>query len=106
MGDSGGEQKVDNPRLAALKRLRSDLATDIETYRGVLGTAASDMGGKKVWTGTTASRWSDQVAHHRTRVKNLVDRLLPIIDAAIKAAPAKVTRTEARQWQEDRRWYT
>jgi hypothetical protein len=97
MGDSS-QSKVANPALVALKSLRNDLARDVETYRDALSTTAGDMGGKKVWTGKAARAWEQHVAHQRSQVKTMVDKLLPIVDAEIARTPAEVTQSEARQW--------
>ena len=106
MGDPTTQPKVANPHLAALKRLRSDLASDLASYREVLETSAGDMGGKKVWTGKAAGSWEQSVTHQRSRVKTLVDKLLPIVDAEIAKTPVQVTQGEAKQWNMNQRFYT
>lgn len=106
MGDQSSQQKVPNPAVTDLKNLRKDLATDVETYRDALESTASDMGGKKVWTGKAASDWEKQVTHQRSLVKTQVDKLLPIVDAEIAKLPAEVSPAEAKQYYMDQRMYT
>lgn len=106
MGTPTSQQNVPNPAVTDLRNLRKDLAAEVETYRGALETTANDMGGRKVWTGKAATDWEKEVAHQRSQVKIQVDKLLPIIDAAIAGLPAEVSPGEAKQYSMDQRMYS
>ena len=96
MADS--EAKVDNPRKADLEKLRRDLAKEVEEFRKALKKPTEDIGGDKVWVGKNARAWHTELKGRHTKFGTQVDKLLPLIDAAIRAEPDKVTPGEARQY--------
>jgi Ni,Fe-hydrogenase III small subunit len=105
MGDADTQPKVDNPYLASLKALRQSLVSETEELRKQLETTAKDMSGKKVWVGKTADAWTSDITGRRARVKTLVDKLIPAVDAEISKCPAKVTQGEAKMMRMDLQGY-
>ncbi|MFJ7786831.1 hypothetical protein ACIQY8_29885 [Streptomyces albidoflavus] len=92
------EAKVGNPRKADLEQLRRDLAKEVEQFRKALKKPTEDVGGDKVWVGKNARAWHAELKGRHTKVGTQVDKLLPLIDAAIRAEPDKVTPSAARQY--------
>jgi hypothetical protein len=105
VGDPSAQQKVENPYLASLKRLKSSLTTETEMLKKQLETAAKDMGSKKVWVGKAATDWAKDLDGRRSRMKVLVEKLIPAVDAEIAKCPEKVTPGEAKMMRMDLQGY-
>ena len=90
------DAKVANPRKADLERLRSDLAKEVESLRKALKVPAEEIGGDKVWVGKNARAWHRQLDGRHKKLGAQIDKLLLVIDAAIRSEPEKVSPTEAR----------
>ncbi|GAA2763779.1 hypothetical protein GCM10010103_28200 [Streptomyces paradoxus] len=99
MADS--EAKVPNPRKADLERLRSDLAKEVESIRKALKGPAEQIGGDKVWVGKNARAWHQELEGRNKKLGEQVNKLLPILDAAIRSEPEKVSQSEARMYNKD-----
>ncbi|CCK28249.1 hypothetical protein BN159_3870 [Streptomyces davaonensis JCM 4913] len=94
------ESKVVNPRKADLERLRSDLAKEVEHLRKALKGPAEAIGGERVWVGKNARAWHRELDGRHRKLRAQVDKLLPMIDAAIRQEPEKVPAAEARTYQQ------
>ncbi|MER5545798.1 hypothetical protein ABT072_25860 [Streptomyces sp. NPDC002589] len=94
------QPKVDNPRKADLVKLRNDLAKDVDHLRKALSRPTEDMGGDKVWVGKNARAWQPELAGRNKKLGEQVDKLLPLIDAAIRSEPDKVSPNEARMYHQ------
>lgn len=105
MGDPSTQPKVDNPYLASLESLKNSLKTETEMLKKQLETAAKDMGSKKVWVGKAASNWAKDLEGRRSRMKVLVEKLIPAVDAEIAKCPEKVTPGEAKMMRMDLQGY-
>lgn len=105
MSEPSSQPKVDNPYRASLQRLRKSLTTETEMLKKQLQTAAKDMGSKKVWVGKAASDWAKDLDGRRSRVKVLVEKLIPAVDAEIAKCPEKVTPGEAKMMRMDLQGY-
>ncbi|MET7292392.1 hypothetical protein ABZS79_09645 [Streptomyces griseoloalbus] len=92
------ESKVPNPRKADLRKLRSDLAKEVENLRQALKGPTEDIGGDKVWVGRNARAWHRELDGRHRKLGEQVGSLLPIIDAAIRGEPEKVSAAEARAY--------
>ncbi|EFL34078.1 predicted protein [Streptomyces viridochromogenes DSM 40736] len=92
------QAKVPNPRKADLERLRSDLAKEVESLRKALKGPTEEIGGDKVWVGRNARTWHRELDGRHKKLGEQVDRLLPLVDAAIRSEPEKVLPTEARMY--------
>ncbi|MFJ7176748.1 hypothetical protein ACIQXA_10130 [Streptomyces massasporeus] len=90
------EPKVDNPRKADLEKLRRDLAKEVEQLKKALKGPTADIGGDKVWVGKNARVWHQELQGRHKKVGEQVEKLLPLIDAAIRNEPDKVSASEAR----------
>lgn len=90
------EAKVESPWRAALVRLRDSLRQETADLRTSLGKATADLEGNKVWVGPTAAKWGADLKGRHTRVKTLVDKLIPAVEAEIARTPEKVTPGEAK----------
>ncbi|MFG1811749.1 hypothetical protein [Streptomyces sp. NPDC049040] len=101
MGGSA-EATVPNPAIADLKSLKARLIGELATLNDTLKTTSSDMGGKKVWVGPAADTWTTEVDGRRTRILQLLGKLVPIIDAEIGTLPEKVTPIDAKLYNMDR----
>lgn len=94
------EPKVPNPRKADLVKLRGDLAKEVDTFRKALKGPTEDIGGDKVWVGKNARAWQKELDGRNKRLRDQVDKLLPVIDAAIRNEPDQVLATEARMYHQ------
>jgi hypothetical protein len=92
------EPKVANPRKADLERLRSDLAKEVESIRKALKGPTEEIGGDKVWVGKNARAWHSELDGRHRKLGDQVEKLLPIIDAAIRSEPEMVSASEARRY--------
>ncbi len=95
------EPKVANPRKADLEKLRSDLAKEVEQLRKALEGPTEAIGGTKVWVGKNARAWHRELDGRHKKIRARVDKLLPIIDAAIREEPEKMPAAEARSYQQN-----
>jgi hypothetical protein len=105
-GELGGtgpyQQKVPNPAIADLKDLKKRLQGELATLNSTLKTTNSDMTGKKVWVGKAADTWAKEVSGRYTRVKQLLAKLVPIIDAEIQRLPEMVSPGEMKDYYMNR----
>ncbi|MEU9352282.1 hypothetical protein AB0D65_14965 [Streptomyces griseoloalbus] len=92
------DAKVPNPRKADLQKLRSDLAKEVDNLRQALKGPTEDIGGDKVWVGKNARAWHRELDGRHRKLGEQVGRLLPIIDAALRGEPEKVSAAEARSY--------
>ncbi|MEV0981290.1 hypothetical protein [Streptomyces sp. NPDC049915] len=92
------EPKVANPRRADLERLRSDLSKEVDALKKALQGPTEEIGGSEVWVGKNARAWHRELEGRHKRLGEQVDKLLPIVDAAIRAEPEKVSASEARSY--------
>lgn len=93
------ESKVPNPRKSDLERLRSDLAKELESIEKALESPAEEIGGEKVWVGKNARAWHRELDGRHKKLREQADKLLPLIDAAIRSEPEKVPAGEARSYR-------
>jgi hypothetical protein len=56
------------------------------------------IGGDRVWVGKNARAWHRQLEGRHKKLGEQVDRLLPVVDAAIRGEPEKVSPSEARAY--------
>jgi hypothetical protein len=96
------EATVPNPAIADLKSLKARLVGEFATLSNTLKTTNSDMGAKKVWVGSVADTWGKEIDGRRTRIQQLLGKLVPIIDAEIQSLPEKVTPLDAKLYHMDR----
>jgi hypothetical protein len=54
------------------------------------------IGGDRVWVGKNARAWHRELQGRHKKLGEQVDRLLPVVDAAIRGEPEKVSPSEAR----------
>jgi hypothetical protein len=101
-GGSTPEPKVPNPAITDLKNLKTRLHAELASLNDTLKTTSSDMGGKKVWVGKAADAWGKEIDGRRTRIRQLLGKLEPIIDAEIKKLPENVSPGEAKMYNMDR----
>ena len=92
------EPKVANPRKADLEKLRSDLAEEVELFKKALKAPTEAIGGDKVWVGKNARAWHRELDGRHKKLGEEVEKLRPIIDAAIRNEPEKVSVAEARMY--------
>jgi hypothetical protein len=92
------EPKVDNPKRKDLEQLRRDLAKEVEQLRKALKGPTEDIGGDKVWVGKNARAWHRELQGRHKKLGEQVNKLLPLVDAAIRNEPEKVTAAEARAY--------
>ncbi|GAA4560950.1 hypothetical protein [Planotetraspora kaengkrachanensis] len=94
MGD-----KVPNPQLADLKKLRADWAAEYEEVKTAIDRPAKDFGGGEVISGAWRDKQAPEITGRKDRVHRLVDDVLDAIDAAIKGQPEEVSENEARNYR-------
>ncbi len=106
MGGQGqADATVPNPAIADLQNLKARLHSELGTLNDTLKKTSSDMGGKKVWVGKAADTWTTEVDGRRSRIKILLGKLEPIIDAKIKSLPENVSPGEAKMYNMDKYRY-
>jgi hypothetical protein len=91
--------KVPNPQLADLKRLRAEWTAQADKVRTALDRAAQDFGGGEVISGAWRDKQAPEITGRKDRVHQLVDKVLAAIDAAIKAQPAEVPESQAKMYR-------
>ncbi|ANB07852.1 hypothetical protein SAM40697_3894 [Streptomyces ambofaciens] len=96
------ESKVPNPRRADLEKLRNDLAKEVESLRKTLKAPTEEIGGDKVWVGKNARAWHRELDGRHRKLAEQVGKLLPLVDAALRGEPEKVSAAEARSYHQDR----
>lgn len=96
---TGSEAGIPNPRKADLQKLRGDLAKEVDDLARALKAPSEDIGGDKVWVGKNARAWHRELAGRHRRLGRQVGRLLPLLDAAIRGEPEKVSAAEARSYR-------
>ncbi|MEU9183946.1 hypothetical protein AB0D14_05135 [Streptomyces sp. NPDC048484] len=74
------------------------MAKEVEELRKALKESAEDIGGDTVWVGKNARSWHKELDGRHKKLGEQVDKLLPIIDAAIRSEPEKVSPSEARAY--------
>ncbi|MFD9001850.1 hypothetical protein ACFV0T_12895 [Streptomyces sp. NPDC059582] len=92
------EPKVPNPRKADLEKLRSDLAKEVESLKRALKGPTEEIGGDKVWVGRNARAWHRELDGRHRKLSEQVGNLLPVVDAAIRDEPEKVSAADARSY--------
>ncbi|MFG2516519.1 hypothetical protein [Streptomyces sp. NPDC048584] len=96
---TGPEAGIPNPRKADLRKLRGDLAKEVDDLARALKAPAEDLGGEKVWVGKNARAWHRELAGRHRRLGQQMGLLLPLLDAAIRGEPEKVSAAEARSYR-------
>jgi hypothetical protein len=95
-GDQQTEPMVDNPRRRRLITLLGVVRAQAESLATALDKGAQDMGGGKVWIGTTGSAFQEEIEGRKQRLHQQVGKLEGIVNAAIASEPEKITASEAR----------
>jgi len=91
--------KVPNPRLADLKRLRAEWTARSEEIRTALDGPAKDFGGGEVISGAWRDKQAPEITGRKDRVHKLVGNVLSAIDAAIASAPEEVPESQAKMYR-------
>lgn len=94
------EAKVANPRKADLEKLRSDLAKEVESLKRALKSPTEEIGGDKVWVGKNARAWHRELDGRHRSLSEQVGALLPVVEAAIRGEPEKVSAADARSYHQ------
>ncbi|WKX70969.1 hypothetical protein [Streptomyces sp. XD-27] len=113
MGENGKSDevpKVDNPYRTHLVRLKQNLQEELKDLKELLKTTAKRVGeGKaeedKAWVGKTADKWHSDIAARRTHMVQLLEKLIPAVQAKIDETPEKVPIADAKLIQLDLRGY-
>ena len=95
-GDQQTEPTVDNPRRRRLITLLGAVRAQAESLATALDKGARDVGGGKVWIGTTGSAFQQEIEGRKQRLHQQVGKLEGIVNAAIASEPEKITATETR----------
>ncbi|MEU8198551.1 hypothetical protein AB0C10_32700 [Microbispora amethystogenes] len=89
------EEMVPNPRHAQLVELLKEVQSRAhevgQAYQGIYAAMQS----AKVWTGPTASKWTNEVADRHHRLAQLVRQMTHAIEDELHRHPAMVTRSQA-----------
>jgi hypothetical protein len=106
MGETSTEttqQQVPNPAYQDLEELRGRIVQAAPALRTALDRPAQDLGGGKVWTGTVADGFAQEVIGRKQRLGALVEGLLSAVDAKLAATPRECTQQEAANYRRYRR---
>lgn len=94
--DQQTEPMVANPRRARLVALLKEVQAQAGALATALDKGAADMGGGKVWVGTTGSAFQSEIEGRKQRLHAQADKLAGIVSAAIASEPERITASEAR----------
>lgn len=94
--DQQAEPMVANPRRARLQALLREVQAQAGALATALDKGAQDMGGGKVWVGTTGSAFQSEIEGRKQRLHAQADKLAGIVSAAIASEPEQITASEAR----------
>jgi hypothetical protein len=95
-GDQQTEPMVANPRRQKLQTLLSTVRAQAGALASALDKGAQDMGGGKVWTGTTGSAFQQEIQGRKQKLHDQAGRLEGIVNQALASEPEKITASEAR----------
>lgn len=93
-GDQQTEPMVANPRRQKLQTLLSTVRAQAGALASALDKGAQDMGGGKVWTGTTGSAFQREVQGRKQKLHDQAGKLE--VNEALASEPEQVTASEAR----------
>lgn len=94
--DQQTEPMVANPRRQKLESLLSTVRAQKDALASALDEGARDMGGGKVWTGTTGSAFQSEIEGRKQKLHTQAGKLEAIVTEALSREPEKVTASEAR----------
>ena len=89
------ERMVPNPRHVRVKALLAEAEERAHEVRQAYRQALSAMRSRKVWTGPTARKWTDELGDTDLRLGRLAQRLVEGIEDELRRHPALVTESEA-----------
>jgi hypothetical protein len=94
--DQQTEPMVTNPRRQKLEALLRTVRAQKEALATALDKGAQDMGGGKVWVGTTGSAFQAEIEGRKQKLHAGAAKLEGIVTEAIAHEPEKITASEAR----------
>jgi hypothetical protein len=100
-GDQQTEPMVTNPRRQKLESLLSMVRAQKDALASALDRGAQDMGGGKVWTGTTGSAFQAEIEGRKQKLHTQAGKLEGIVGEALSHEPEKITATQARAQHHD-----
>lgn len=89
------ERLVPNPWHTILKRLLAEAEGSAHEVRLAYQPAVQAMRSGKVWTGPTATTWSDELEERHHRLATLARHVADAIEEELRRHPAMVTQAEA-----------
>jgi hypothetical protein len=95
-GDQQTEPMVTNPRRQKLETLLRAVQAQKDALASALDKGAQDMGGGKVWTGTTGSAFQQEIEGRKQKLHTQAGKLEGIVNDALASEPEKITASEAR----------
>ncbi|GAA5057977.1 Tfp pilus assembly protein FimV [Thermocatellispora tengchongensis] len=90
-----GEPMVPNPRHARLKLLLAEAEERSHEVRQAYQRAFNAMRSRRVWTGPTAEKWTDELALQIHQLGQLAQRVMDAIDEEMHRHPALVPQSQA-----------
>lgn len=99
-----GDDKVPNPKYQDLESLKGRIQQAAPAMRDALDTPARDMGGAKVWVGTTADAFAKEVTGRKSKLGTLVQGIVDAMDAELRSTPRECTPEEADAYRMSRRY--
>jgi hypothetical protein len=100
-GDQQTEPMVTNPRRQKLESLLSTVRAQKDALASALDRGAQDMGGGKVWTGSTGSAFQAEIEGRKQKLHTQAGKLEGIVGEALSHEPEKITATQARAQHHD-----
>jgi len=100
-GDQQTEPMVTNPRRQKLESLLSMVRAQKDALASALDRGAQDMGGGKVWTGSTGSAFQAEIEGRKQKLHTQAGKLEGIVGEALSHEPEKITATQARAQHHD-----
>jgi hypothetical protein len=95
-GDQQTEPMVANPRRQKLESLLTAVRAQQSALASALDKGAQDMGGGKVWTGTTGSVFQQEIEGRKRSLHTQAGKLEGIVNDALSHEPERITASEAR----------
>ena len=90
------QPQVASPIHAALSRLLAQIEGDQPTMANALQSTCQQMGGDKVWFGSTASSWEGDLNGYSSNLSSSIAAAVAVVAQALASTPATCTPAEAK----------
>ncbi|MEV4529672.1 hypothetical protein [Streptosporangium sp. NPDC049304] len=89
------ERMVPSPRYERLRQLLIEAEDRAHEVRQAYQRASSAMRSGQVWTGPTATTWTNELEDRRRSLGRLAQRVVDAVEEELRRSPPLVTEAEA-----------